>query len=250
MLCEVIGCDEGQDMGLKAFQAIVVEDLHRGYLDGSVHSLSLAICPGVIGLSEPMLDAVFDAHSIEDVRAKEAAAGSFAVLGQIGEGHAVVCEHDVYLVGFHTLLRKAEPSIFPDAVVELDIGELGHPIDGQLAIGVAQLAAVNVDIADFVGLKPLALSSATTTSPHRAMPWPARTASMVCFLRGSSAQSGILVCACLGYIWHLERHPNWAPLDHWRASQNETEDIRKNPRRPGQLIAESLVGRVARSQPA
>ena len=101
MLCEVVGCDEGQDMGLKAFQAIVVEDLHRGFLDGSVHSLSLAICPGVIGLSEPMLDAVFDAHAIEDVRAKEAAAGSFAVLGQIGEGHAVVCEHDVYLVGFH-----------------------------------------------------------------------------------------------------------------------------------------------------
>jgi hypothetical protein len=45
--------------------------------------------------------------------------------------------------------------------VELDVGELRDPIDGQehdqLAVGVAELAAIDVDVADLVGLEPLAL---------------------------------------------------------------------------------------------
>jgi hypothetical protein len=44
------------------------------FLRRMVHPLSLAISPGVIGLSEPMLDALFDPHAIEDVRVQEAAA--------------------------------------------------------------------------------------------------------------------------------------------------------------------------------
>jgi len=47
--------------------------------------------------------------------------------------------------------------------VELDVGELGDPVDrqehDQLAVGVAQLAAVDMDVADLVGLEPLALLS-------------------------------------------------------------------------------------------
>jgi hypothetical protein len=53
-----LGGDEGQDMGLEAFQIVVVEDLDRGVLDGAVHALGLAVGPRVIGLGEPVLDAV------------------------------------------------------------------------------------------------------------------------------------------------------------------------------------------------
>jgi hypothetical protein len=45
--------------------------------------------------------------------------------------------------------------------VERDVGEFQDPIDGQehdqLAVGVVQLAAVDVAVADLVGLDPLAL---------------------------------------------------------------------------------------------
>jgi len=45
--------------------------------------------------------------------------------------------------------------------VELDVGELRDPVDGQehhqLAVGMAQLAAVDVHVADLVGLESPAL---------------------------------------------------------------------------------------------
>jgi hypothetical protein len=47
------------------------------------------------------------------------------------------------------------------AVMELDVGELRHPVDrqehDQLSIGVAQFATVDVNVTDFAGLEPLAL---------------------------------------------------------------------------------------------
>src|SRR5271157_3783400 len=87
MLGEVVGCDEGQHVRLEAFEVFVVEDFDRGVFDGAVHSLCLAVGPGMVGLGQPMLDPLFDADAIEDVRAEETPAGAFAILGQIGEGH-------------------------------------------------------------------------------------------------------------------------------------------------------------------
>src|SRR3984957_1857172 len=43
VLGEVVGGDEGQDMGLQAVQIVVVEDLDCGVLDGAVHSFDLAV---------------------------------------------------------------------------------------------------------------------------------------------------------------------------------------------------------------
>jgi len=90
MLGEVVGCDEGQYVRLEAFEVFVVEDFDRGVFDGSVHSLCLAVGPGMIGLGQPVLDPMFDADAIEDVRAEETPAGAFAILGQIREGHTVI----------------------------------------------------------------------------------------------------------------------------------------------------------------
>src|SRR6478672_1364701 len=44
--------------------------------------------------------------------------------------------------------------------MELDVGELRHPVDGQehdqLAVGMTQFTTVDVDVADLIGLEPLA----------------------------------------------------------------------------------------------
>ncbi len=79
MLGEVVGGDEGQDVHLEAFQVVVVEVPDRGVLDGAVHPLGLAIGSGMVGLGEPMLDAIVDADAAEDVTAGEAARWAIAI---------------------------------------------------------------------------------------------------------------------------------------------------------------------------
>jgi hypothetical protein len=52
----------------------------------------------MVGLGEPVLDAVLAADPVEDV-AHPARGRAVAVLGQVGEGHAVVGQHGVDAVG-------------------------------------------------------------------------------------------------------------------------------------------------------
>jgi len=63
--------------------------------------------------------------------------------------------------GCHDIPQESRPGHLASLVVELDIGELRDPISrqehDQLILGVAQLAAVDVDVADLVSLEPLAL---------------------------------------------------------------------------------------------
>jgi hypothetical protein len=70
MLGEVVGADEGQNMGLEGIEVWIVEDLDSGVLDGAVHALSLTIGPGVVWLGQPVLDAVLLADTIEDMRSE------------------------------------------------------------------------------------------------------------------------------------------------------------------------------------
>ena len=132
MLGEVVGGDEGQDVGLEAFQVVVVVDLDCGVLDRAVHPFGLAVGPRVIGLGQPVLDAMLDADAIEDVRTEQTCAGPIPVLGQVGEGHAVVREHDVDLVGkdLHRVPQEGSARHLAGLVVELDVGELRNPVDG------------------------------------------------------------------------------------------------------------------------
>jgi hypothetical protein len=75
----------------------------------------------VIGLGQPVLDAVLHADSIEDVGSQEAAAGAVPVLGQVGKGHAVVGEHGVDLIGedLHGVAEEGRALHLARAVVEL-----------------------------------------------------------------------------------------------------------------------------------
>jgi len=89
VLGEIVCGDEGQDVGLEAFQIIIVVGLDRGVLDGAVHPLGLAIGPSMVGFCQPMLDIVCDADMVEDMRTEEASAGTISVLGKVGKSHAV-----------------------------------------------------------------------------------------------------------------------------------------------------------------
>ena len=83
-------------------------------------------------------------------------------LGRSAKGHAVVGEHGVDLIGedLRGVAEEGRALHLARAVVELDVGELGNPVDGeehdQLAVGVAKLTAIDVNVADLVGLEPFA----------------------------------------------------------------------------------------------
>ena len=63
--------------------------------------------------------------------------------------------------GGHDISQKSCSLLLPGAVVEFDVGEFRDPVDrqehDQLAVGVSQFAAVDVDIADPVALELVAL---------------------------------------------------------------------------------------------
>jgi len=79
----------------------------------------------MVGFGQSVLDAAGDADAIENVRPEEASTGVVAVPGQIGEGHAIVGEDGVDLVGEELDHGLEEGGAFhlPGTVVELDIGD-------------------------------------------------------------------------------------------------------------------------------
>ena len=133
VLGEVVGGDEGQDVGAQGCRVVVVVDLDGRLLDRAIHPLGLAVGPGVVGLGQSVLDAVGDADAVEDVRTEQARAGLIPVLGQVGEGHAVVGEHDVYLVAedLDHAPQECRALHLAGAVVEFDMGELRDAVDRQ-----------------------------------------------------------------------------------------------------------------------
>jgi hypothetical protein len=72
----------------------IEEALHRGFLDGAIHSFDLSVGPWVIRLGEAVFDSVGMAGPVEWL-ATEACGGSLAVLRKIGELDAVAGEHRV-----------------------------------------------------------------------------------------------------------------------------------------------------------
>src|ERR1043166_2330881 len=92
VLGEVARRHEGKNVGLDVVEAVVMEPLHRRLLDGSVHTLGLAVGPGMVELCQTMLDAVFEADAVKDMpEPRGGRVGS--ILRQVGKGHAVVGQH-------------------------------------------------------------------------------------------------------------------------------------------------------------
>jgi hypothetical protein len=110
-----------------------------------------------------VLDAVLLADTVKNVGAKVAPCRPVSVLWQVGEGHAVVGQDSVDGVREHLdhLAQEGSAVQLGVGVEEGDVDELGHAVDRQeheeLARGQAQLADIDVDVADRSLGKALAL---------------------------------------------------------------------------------------------
>jgi hypothetical protein len=145
-----------------------VERFDGCVLNGPVHPLGLAVGPGMIRLRQSMFDVMVKANAIEDVWPEEPSGWSLTVLRQIGEGHAIIGQDLVYLI------RKRRDDIseeggafdFSSVLVELDVGELRDPVDGEehdeFSVRMGESGAVDVEVANVVSFEPLALFRSLT----------------------------------------------------------------------------------------
>jgi len=89
----VDGCEVGQ-VSSELVVGFVVVALDGRLFDGAVHSLDLTICPGVVGFSQAVLDAVGPADLVEAVDTISGGP-AIAIARQVGELDAVIREHGV-----------------------------------------------------------------------------------------------------------------------------------------------------------
>jgi hypothetical protein len=150
---EVVGGDEGIEVGFQVVEGLLVEGPHGGVLDGTVHSLGLAVGPGVIGFGELVGDGVLAADAIEDVQAV-LRGRTRAFVGTVGKRGAVVGQDGMELVaeGGDNAAQERGAGQHRGARVQLDVGKLRDAIDGEehvhLALGAAQFADIDVDVSD------------------------------------------------------------------------------------------------------
>ena len=97
-LGEIVSGDEVAEVSLQLVVAVVVVALDGRFLEDPIHTFDLAVGLGVVGLGQPVFDAVTMADPVKRMSAK-AGGWAFAVLGKIGELDAVVGEHGVDAVG-------------------------------------------------------------------------------------------------------------------------------------------------------
>src|SRR5438876_7170683 len=64
---EIVRVYEVRQVLFELIVAVVMVALDGGFLDRPVHSLDLAVCPGVFDFGKPVLDVMFTADTIEDV---------------------------------------------------------------------------------------------------------------------------------------------------------------------------------------
>jgi hypothetical protein len=110
----------------------------------------------MVRFGELVGDPVLLADAVEDVAAEERLDLGIAatVLGQVGEGHAVVGQHGVEPVGEDRdhLAQESGAVRLCVGAEEGDVDELRHPVDRQeheqLALSQAQLAGIDVHVAD------------------------------------------------------------------------------------------------------
>lgn len=152
---KVEGADEGEHMRLQALPIRVMEGFDRGLLGGAVHALGRPVCPRVIRFCPLVGNTVFIANAAKDVHTQKGMDGLVSVLGQVCKSHAVVGQNGADLVGegFDHAAQEVCAIHLSHVVPKLDIGELGHSVDGQkhveFALSQAQLGTVNVHITDF-----------------------------------------------------------------------------------------------------
>jgi hypothetical protein len=93
-LGEIVGRQEGIEVLFEVLMRLAIEFSDRGFFEGAVHALDLAIGPGVIGFGEAVPHPILLADAVENMR--EGIVIAFAV----GELDTVIGEHCMDLIGY------------------------------------------------------------------------------------------------------------------------------------------------------
>ncbi len=167
---EVIGVDEVGEVLPEVLVGLVVEALDGGFLESSVHAFDLAVCPGVFGFSQSVVDIGLGAGELECVSAEEFSTfkreldlrGSRTAIARSGEVDPVVGEHGVDLVG-HGLkecVQEVGRNPLRGLFMHLDEGELRGTVNSdqeiELALFGANFRDIDMEVADRIGLELLA----------------------------------------------------------------------------------------------
>ena len=93
-LGEVIGHQESLQVFLQVLMGLVVILFHCGVFECAVHAFYLAICPGMVGFGQPMVEALLLADAL-----KEMLKGVLIALA-VGKLEAMIGQHGVDLVRY------------------------------------------------------------------------------------------------------------------------------------------------------
>ena len=109
---------------------VLVEPLDRGVLDRAVDPLDLAVCPRMVRLGQPVLDAVRFADHVE---AHRPGIDGVPVARLICELDPVIGQNRVDLVrhSLRHVLEELPGSLSGSRCNELGDGELGSPVDAD-----------------------------------------------------------------------------------------------------------------------
>lgn len=112
--------------------AVIVEALDSRLLDSAVHPLDLIIGTGMLGLCQPVFDAVSLASAIKRMAASHGR-WTRTVLRQVRELNAVVGQHDLDPVGNdgHQRVEEGACRHGVGLLHELSEGELGGAVDAE-----------------------------------------------------------------------------------------------------------------------
>ena len=151
----VVGVQEDLDVGASFVVAGVVAAAHGGVLERAVHPFDLAIGPRVVGLRQPVLDAMFPADAAEDVLHCEDVAVA------MGKLDAVVGQDGMDSIGHSRNQRDQEggrryPACFGDQLDEGEFaGSVYRYIKIKLSFGRAHFGDVDVEVPNRVGIELL-----------------------------------------------------------------------------------------------
>jgi hypothetical protein len=114
-------------MLFQAVMGLVVVLFHSGIFERTVHAFDLAIRPGMVGFSQPMVDAILLTDAIKDM-----VKGIYITLA-VGELDAVIGQHRVDLVrhGGNQVPEELSRDHFVGFCMQLGIGKFAGPINGN-----------------------------------------------------------------------------------------------------------------------
>ena len=143
----VLGRQEIGEVVAQLIMTVAVEAFDRGVLDGSFHSLDLALGPRVVGLGQGVLNSIGFTDHVETHLPR---IDCVPVPGQLSELDAIIGQNSVNLVwhGLEHMLEKL-PSGAPVSLFnELGHGELTGSVDSheEVKLALSSLHLRNIDV--------------------------------------------------------------------------------------------------------